>query len=122
MAEPGGAAAAAPLPAVERIAWLDAARGFALLGVLAVNLTAMASAEWLYRLAGAPRDVPLWDDAADLVRDGLLYGRSLALLSLLFGSASASSRAATRPIRRAPAAATCGGWRSSSCSAWSMPP
>lgn len=77
--------AATPVPPRERLALLDALRGFALFGVLVGNLVAYTG---YYELAPAARAGQVGDGAADGVVQAihlLVDGKFYSLFSLLFG-------------------------------------
>lgn len=86
MSAPAAATPASPLPEHERIFALDAIRGFALFGVLLINLTWIASPE--LALPETVRDA-LPSAAADrplgFVLSWLFEGKAQALFSMLFG-------------------------------------
>lgn len=80
------AAAGVPqsLPSSERIATLDILRGFALMGILIMNMPGF-SASWFAEADGSH----LWpgriDQLAEQVRDALFSGKFNGMFSLLFG-------------------------------------
>jgi uncharacterized protein len=76
---------AAPVVAKERIVWLDLLRGFALLGILLINIVGFA---WPILYAEMlRRDIPgtALDDGIFLVVSWLVQGKFYTLFSLLFG-------------------------------------
>ncbi len=76
--------AVAPVPVSQRIAVLDVVRGFALLGILIMNMPGFS--ESFYAEADGSR---LWpgrvDQIAEAVRDMLFSGKFNSMFSLLFG-------------------------------------
>ena len=79
-----GNAPARPIAAGDRIHALDIIRGFALLGVLQMNLVFFSGAAYkdladVAYAAGPGGELLIW------IRDWLLAGKSIALFSLLFG-------------------------------------
>jgi uncharacterized protein len=78
------AVAVEPLPAAERIPTLDVVRGFALLGILIMNMPGF-SASYFAEADGSH----LWpgriDQLAEQVRDLLFAGKFNSMFSLLFG-------------------------------------
>ena len=73
-----------PTPVTQRIQALDVIRGFALLGVLQMNLVFFCGSA--YRdLAGVPQAQGLLAEGVTWIRDWLLAGKSISLFSMLFG-------------------------------------
>lgn len=74
----------APLPSAERLATLDILRGFALMGILIMNMPGFSSSWWA-EVDGSH----LWPGAADRLaeqlRDLLFSGKFNGMFSLLFG-------------------------------------
>ena len=73
-----------PLPVNERIATLDIVRGFALLGMLVVNLPGF-STSFFAGADGSERWPGLLDQCAAMMRDMLFAGKFNSMFSLLFG-------------------------------------
>jgi uncharacterized protein len=73
-----------PLPVNERIATLDIVRGFALLGMLIVNMPGF-STSFFAEADGSERWPSLLDQRAAMVRDMLFSGKFNSMFSLLFG-------------------------------------
>jgi uncharacterized protein len=71
-----------PVSAPERIAVLDVIRGWALLGVLIVNVHEAFSG---HRYLPAPTAAPTIDDAATWFIETAISGKSITLLTCLFG-------------------------------------
>ena len=78
--------AAQPTSARERLVLIDAIRGFAILGILSVNLPSMKSSAWYRRLMVEDAPTP-WTltYAAESLRYFLAEGKFITILSLLFG-------------------------------------
>ncbi len=97
------AAATASLPASQRIATLDIVRGFALLGILIMNMPGFGTS--FYAEADGSH---LWpgalDQAAEQLRDLLFSGKFNSMFSLLFGIGFTIQF--TRMQQRDPAGAT----------------
>lgn len=76
--------AAAPVPAAERLQALDVLRGFALLGILLMNIEAFVAplTEALTGIDPSLSGLDLWADGAIFI---LVQGKFYALFSLLFG-------------------------------------
>ena len=78
------AAAPAPIGAGERIEAMDVLRGFALLGILLMNIEAFVHP--LYQaLGGINSNLTGADHAVDAVNEWLVRGKFVTLFSLLFG-------------------------------------
>lgn len=77
-------APSAPLDDAERIALVDVLRGFALLGILAVNMS-LFSASWIGFAIGLPRGSSPADALAEFVITALGTSKFYPLFSLLFG-------------------------------------
>jgi len=73
-----------PLPVGERIATLDIVRGFALLGILIMNMPGFATSFFI-EADGSHLWPDKWDQYAELVRDMLFSGKFNSMFSLLFG-------------------------------------
>ena len=73
-----------PLPVNERIATLDIVRGFALLGMLIVNMPGF-STSFFAGADGSEMWPSLLDQRAAMVRDILFSGKFNSMFSLLFG-------------------------------------
>jgi len=73
-----------PLPVNERIATLDIVRGFALLGMLIVNMPGF-STSFFAGADGSEMWPSLLDQRAAMVRDMLFAGKFNSMFSLLFG-------------------------------------
>jgi uncharacterized protein len=73
-----------PLPASERIATLDIVRGFALLGILIMNMPGFANSFFVEADGSYLWSHPV-DRAAEVVRDMLFSGKFNSMFSLLFG-------------------------------------
>ena len=74
----------APLPASERIATLDILRGFALMGILIMNMPGFSYSGWTESDGSHhwPGQIDQW---AEQVRDMLFSGKFNSMFSLLFG-------------------------------------
>ncbi len=73
-----------PLPASERIVTLDIVRGFALLGILIMNMPGFTNSFFI-EADGSHLWTQPWDLGAELVRDMLFSGKFNSMFSLLFG-------------------------------------
>ena len=73
-----------PLPASERILTLDVVRGFALLGILIMNMPGFTNSFFI-EADGTHLWTQPWDQGAELVRDMLFSGKFNSMFSLLFG-------------------------------------
>jgi uncharacterized protein len=73
-----------PLPVNERIATLDIVRGFALLGILIMNMPGF-STSFFAEADGSHMWPSLLDQRAEMVRDMLFSGKFNSMFSLLFG-------------------------------------
>ncbi|HSS70408.1 MAG TPA: DUF418 domain-containing protein, partial [Casimicrobiaceae bacterium] len=73
-----------PLPANERIATLDIVRGFALLGILIMNMPGFANSFFIEADGSHLWTSPI-DLGAELLRDMLFSGKFNSMFSLLFG-------------------------------------
>jgi uncharacterized protein len=73
-----------PLPVSERIATLDIVRGFALLGILIMNMPGFTNSFFI-EADGSHLWTQPWDQGAELVRDMLFSGKFNSMFSLLFG-------------------------------------
>ena len=73
-----------PLPATERIATLDIVRGFALLGILIMNMPGF-STSFFAEVDGSHLWPGRLDQLAELTRDLLFSGKFNSMFSLLFG-------------------------------------
>ena len=82
MSDPGPLSS--PVPPPERIQALDIIRGFALLGVLQMNLVFFSGRSYR-ELAGVPDSAGPLGAGLGWVRDWLLAGKSISLFSMLFG-------------------------------------
>jgi len=76
---------ASPAAGVRRLELLDALRGFALFGVLMVNLRSFSLFEFLTPAARAALPTAAWDRVVDMAMELLVDARSITLFSLLFG-------------------------------------
>lgn len=74
---------AAPIRPDERIVSLDIIRGFALLGILVMNLSSFSGSD-LQFFAPEAEAMPWWDSAASYFRDVFFAGKFNSLFSLLF--------------------------------------
>lgn len=73
-----------PLPASDRLPVLDVLRGFALMGILIMNMPGFSYSGW--HESDGSHYWPLWSDqVAEQVRDALFSGKFNSLFSLLFG-------------------------------------
>ena len=72
------------LPVRERILTLDIVRGFALLGILIMNMPGFSTSFWA-EADGSHLWAQPWDQGAELVRDMLFSGKFNSMFSLLFG-------------------------------------
>jgi uncharacterized protein len=73
-----------PLPVGERILTLDIVRGFALLGILIMNMPGFTNS-FFVEADGSHLWTQPWDQNAELVRDMLFSGKFNSMFSLLFG-------------------------------------
>ena len=73
-----------PLPATERIATLDVLRGFALMGILIMNMPGFSYSGW-HESDGSHYWPLAADQLAEQVRDALFSGKFNSLFSVLFG-------------------------------------
>ena len=73
-----------PLPVSERIATLDIVRGFALLGILIMNMPGF-STSFFAEADGSHISTRRLDLGAEMVRDMLFSGKFNSMFSLLFG-------------------------------------
>jgi uncharacterized protein len=73
-----------PLPVNERILTLDVVRGFALLGILIMNMPGFTNSFFI-EADGTHLWTQPWDQGAELVRDMLFSGKFNSMFSLLFG-------------------------------------
>ena len=73
-----------PLPSTERIATLDIVRGFALLGILIMNMPGFANSFFIEADGSHLWTSPV-DRGAEVVRDMLFSGKFNSMFSLLFG-------------------------------------
>jgi len=73
-----------PLPISERIQTLDIVRGFALLGILIMNMPGFTNSFFI-EADGSHLWTQPWDQGAELVRDMLFSGKFNSMFSLLFG-------------------------------------
>ena len=73
-----------PLPVNERILTLDIVRGFALLGILIMNMPGFSNS-FFVEADGSHLWTQPWDQGAELVRDMLFSGKFNSMFSLLFG-------------------------------------
>lgn len=76
---------ASPAAGIRRLELLDALRGFALFGVLIVNLRSFSLYEFLTPAAQAALPTAAWDRALELAMELLVDARAITLFSLLFG-------------------------------------
>jgi uncharacterized protein len=74
----------APTPPSERIEVMDVLRGFALLGILAVNM-GIFSFPFIAQITGTPRGTTPLDQAAEFAVAWLATGKFYPLFSFLFG-------------------------------------
>ncbi len=74
----------APLPASERISSLDVLRGFALMGILIMNMPGFSYSGW-HESDGSHFWPSQIDQIAEEVRDALFSGKFNSLFSVLFG-------------------------------------
>ena len=72
------------LPTTERIATLDVLRGFALMGILIMNMPGFSYAGW-HEADGSHYWPGQIDQIAEQVRDALFSGKFNSLFSVLFG-------------------------------------
>jgi uncharacterized protein len=73
-----------PLPAGERLPILDVLRGFALMGILIMNMPGFSYSGW-HESDGSHYWPLLWDQRAEQLRDALFSGKFNSLFSVLFG-------------------------------------
>ena len=76
--------APAALPVSERIATLDVLRGFALMGILIMNMPGFSYSGW-HEADGSHYWPSQIDQVAEQVRDALFSGKFNSLFSVLFG-------------------------------------
>jgi uncharacterized protein len=74
----------APLPASERLPILDVLRGFALMGILIMNMPGFSYSGW-HEADGSHYWPGAFDQMAENVRDALFSGKFNSLFSVLFG-------------------------------------
>ncbi len=74
-----------PTPARERMVLLDALRGFALFGVLLVNLRDLTLYSFLSETAQAALPTAGWDRGLDLAMAALVDAKAFTIFTLLFG-------------------------------------
>ena len=74
----------APLPTADRIAILDVLRGFALMGILIMNMPGFSYSGW-HESDGSHFWPGRIDQLAEEVRDALFSGKFNSLFSVLFG-------------------------------------
>ena len=72
------------LPVAERLPTLDILRGFALLGILVMNMPGF-STSFFAEADGSHLWTGLWDQRAEALRDLLFSGKFNSMFSLLFG-------------------------------------
>ena len=72
------------LPVAERLPTLDILRGFALLGILVMNMPGFGSSFYA-EADGSHLWASLWDRRAEDLRDLLFAGKFNSMFSLLFG-------------------------------------
>lgn len=73
-----------PLAAGERLPVLDVLRGFALMGILIMNMPGFSYSGW-HESDGSHYWPGLWDQRAEQLRDALFSGKFNSLFSVLFG-------------------------------------
>jgi uncharacterized protein len=73
-----------PLPASERLPILDVLRGFALMGILIMNMPGFSYSGW-HEADGSHYWPGAFDQMAENVRDALFSGKFNSLFSVLFG-------------------------------------
>lgn len=73
-----------PLPAGERLPVVDVLRGFALMGILIMNMPGFSYSGW-HEADGSHYWPWIWDQRAEQVRDALFSGKFNSLFSVLFG-------------------------------------
>lgn len=76
---------ATPIPASERSALLDALRGWALFGILVVNMMLFIGFVFLEDEARAALPLARFDDLSELLLEWLVVGKFYSIFSLLFG-------------------------------------
>jgi uncharacterized protein len=79
-------AIASPAPAARRLELLDALRGFALLGVLLVNLRSFSLYEFISPSQRDALPTAAWDRVIALAMELLVDAKSITLFTLLFGA------------------------------------
>lgn len=72
-----------PVKKIERIDILDILRGFAIFGILAVNIAGMAGPVWLPGYT--PPALPWYDEVAEALVNFLALGKFYVIFSFLFG-------------------------------------
>lgn len=99
---PGAAPRLAPTAAAERIATIDILRGFALFGILLVNMELFANS--VYHSVIGYDNLPWYDQFARWLVEFFAFGKFYSLFSLLFGIGMAiqMSRAQATGVRFAP--------------------
>lgn len=80
-----------PTPPAEREPILDTLRGFAILGILLVNIEVMRGPDWLTLLDDGPAPAPsgLIDTVARFAIGWLATGKFVSILAILFGAGAA---------------------------------
>ncbi|MDW7671250.1 MAG: hypothetical protein SCK57_07630 [Bacillota bacterium] len=73
-----------PVNTKERIDILDILRGFAIFGILAVNIAGMAGPVWLPGYT-PPAGIPWYDQVAETLVNFLALGKFYVIFSFLFG-------------------------------------
>lgn len=73
-----------PLPAADRLPVIDVLRGFALMGILIMNMPGFSYSGW-HESDGSHYWPLVWDQRAEQVRDALFSGKFNSLFSVLFG-------------------------------------
>jgi uncharacterized protein len=73
-----------PLPAGERLPIVDVLRGFALMGILIMNMPGFSYSGW-HEADGSHYWPLLWDQRAEQIRDALFSGKFNSLFSVLCG-------------------------------------
>ena len=84
-----GAELAGPVPAGERVDTLDVLRGFALLGILLVNIELFRGADLYALLAGEAPELSRADEIVQFVVGWLAGGKFISSFALLFGVGAA---------------------------------
>ncbi|MEP7013862.1 MAG: DUF418 domain-containing protein [Verrucomicrobiota bacterium] len=108
LSSPANGSVFGPTRGKERIVLLDALRGFALFGVVLVNLRDLSLFSFLSETGRNSLSTAPWDHRLDLVMTGLVDVKAFTIFTLLFGvgfalqaqRADAAGRSMSRYVRR----------------------